>query len=204
MTHSTQQQKTKPSRNTRKPLGPRGPTPPSSPPGIMAKPVNAGAKENRQVKPGRENTAEQKKARVLKDVTLRSQKVENISVQEADKSKESANDSVRIRMMEWEKERQRLRELEMNQESFQEDVQEQEQEHDHDGDSTQPHEDSAQHQEFQSQASPSGPQVDLDAEEKPRKVLQYTLPKLSFDKATISTFSDGLLTTPLSPLMESK
>lgn len=197
MSHSSQtHSKDKPARTTRKPLGPRAQTPPGTPTGIATKNINAASKENRQNKQQKDKVPEQRRSRILMDVTSRSQNAENISTNEANKSKESGNDSVRMRMMEWEKERQRLRDMEMLQDQLKEQEQEEESEHISED----------EEQKRESDREPEQPEVQMECEmeKKPKKVLEYTLPKLSFDKSTTSTFSDGLLTAPLSPLMESK
>lgn len=209
----------KTARTTRKPLGPRVHTPPTSPTASISGKENA-------VSPAKKDR-EARRSRVFKDVTAVSRGVENknknsevLTPQRPAKTPESRSNSVRDRMKAWERDRERLREMDQLEERVREvederekqKLEEREMEEEVERERRRDCEQQEQEQRRQAELEVER-QRELDlAREKVferegrtrQRERESSLPRLSLLRGASLTPPDSVPPTPLSPLKEGK
>lgn len=204
---------TKAARTTRKPLGPRAPTPPTSPMHEDELRPQA-SKENAHRE--KENTKDRRRSQILRDVTSARKQDENMlsssvsmntkrserglkaktsEIKEGAKAADTSGGSVRNRMKEWERERERLKEMERVQER----VREVEEERERDREERE-REEQAREAEWERarQASFERQRERSQTQERER---EFFLPKISVGPP-LSPTGSAMPMSPLSPLFE--
>ncbi|KAL1950380.1 hypothetical protein VTO73DRAFT_5504 [Trametes versicolor] len=204
---------TKVARTTRKPLGPRAPTPPTSPMHEDELRPQA-SKENAHRE--KENTKDRRRSQILRDVTSARKQDENMlsssvsmntkrserglkaktsEIKEGAKAADTSGGSVRNRMKEWERERERLKEMERVQER----VREVEEERERDREERE-REEQVREAEWERarQASFERQRERSQTQERER---EFFLPKISVGPP-LSPTGSAMPMSPLSPLFE--
>ncbi|KAI0923171.1 hypothetical protein AcV7_005759 [Taiwanofungus camphoratus] len=187
------------SRSTRKPLGPRSPTPPTSP--IRKSLIPMASKENAHAQPP-DKDKNARRSRVFKDVTGTNRNVDvPSSVNNREKARDYQKDSVRDRMRAWERERERLREMERLQERIKEVEEERERER-----REKQMEEEREHQREMERARELQREREREREREllriQREEEEDIYPKITIREASTVTPPESILATPLSPLVE--
>ncbi|KAI0629755.1 hypothetical protein C8Q77DRAFT_1064543 [Trametes polyzona] len=223
-----QQAGTKPTgRTTRKPLGPRAPSPPTSPAQCQAResPFSLPSKDKDNASHGREReTKDRRRSQILRDVTRdenvgplgakvfslkKEHSAREVKAGKADSCAattvaDTSKDSVRNRMREWERERERLKEMERVKERMREAEEERERERkrEREEERERAREQERQRQKEWERSRLREQEKEREEKERPRsREREYLLPKISVGPP-LSPTGSAMPTTPLSPLFE--